>query len=290
MKLNKQKIKDFLIIIFGNLSLALGVSLFVLPHGIVNGGTSGLSLVIEGFFGFSPEIVITILVWVLFFVGLIILGKKFALNTLISTILYPVFITLLSNIKYFNNLSAEVADPLLATLVGALLCGYGLGIVYRVGASTGGFDVICLILKKYFRIKLSTSTLIIDSLIIILALASLSLENALYGLLCVVLTSLIIEKITISGTRSYMAHIVSDKIEQINDYLINDLQRGTTLIKASGGLTRKDKIMIEVLFNEKEYYDIKKNIFFIDKDAFISVYKSINTFGNGFEEVFVRRK
>ena len=290
MEIKKQKLKNIIIIILGNLSLALGISMFILPHGIVNGGISGLSLVIEGFFGYSPEIMITILAWFLFFVGFIILGKKFALKTLLSTLLYPLFVNVFSNIAYFQTLTNQVQDPLLATLVGSVLVGFGLGVVYREGGSTGGVDVVSLILKKYFRIKLSISTLIIDSSIIVLALASLSLEKALYGLLCVILTSYIIEKITISGSNSYMAHIVSDKIEQINNYLINDLQRGTTLVKVEGGLTRKEKLMIEVVFNEKEYYDIKSNIYLIDEKSFISVYKSINAYGKGFDEIFIRRK
>lgn len=290
MKINKQSIKNVLIIILGNLSLAFSTSIFILPHSIVNGGTSGLGVVLKGFFGVSPELVITIAVWFLFFVGLIILGKQFALKTLISTILYPVFVNLFSNMNFFVSLANEVSNSLLATLAGAVLAGFGLGVVYVVGASTGGFDVICLMLKKYFNIKLSLSTLIIDSSIIVLGLVSLSFENALYGLVCVVLTSFIIEKITISGTRSYMAHIVSDKLEEINDYLLNVLERGTTLIKVEGGLTRKEKMMIEVVFNEKEYYEIKRNIHLIDSDAFMSVYKSINAYGNGFEQVVVRRK
>ena len=288
MNLKRQRIKNILIIIFGNFSLAVGTSLFVLPHNIVNGGTSGLSLVIEGFFGFNPSVSITIITWLLFFIGFVILGKKFAIKTLLSTILYPAFINVFTNVNYFVELSKEVTNSLLATLVGSVLVGFGLGIVYREGASTGGFDVISLILKKYFKIKLSVSTFVIDTTIIVLALASLSLENALYGLLCVLVTSYIIEKITISGTSSYMAHIVSDKIEEINNYLINELERGTTLIKGEGGLTRKDKLMIEVVFNEKEYYDIKKNIFLIDSKAFISVYKSINAYGYGFDEEFFR--
>ena len=127
-------------------------------------------------------------------------------------------------------------------------------------------------------------------MIIVLGLASLSLEKALYGLLCVLIASYIIERITISGTNSYMAHIVSEKYEEINNYLINELERGTTLIRAQGGLTKDEKIMIEVVFNEKEYYDIKKNIHNIDSNVFMSVYKSINAYGNGFEEVFIRRK
>lgn len=290
MKINKQSLKNILIIILGNFALSLATSVFILPHSIVNGGTSGLGVVLKGFFGFSPELVITISIWFLFFVGLIVLGKQFALKTLLSAILYPAFVNLFSSIEYFSYLSSQITNPLLASLVGAVLAGFGMGIVYRAGASTGGFDVLCLLLKKYFRIKLSLSTLIIDSTIIVLGLVSLSLENALYGLLCVVLTSYIIERITISGTSSYMAHIVSDKIEEINNYLLNVLERGTTLIKVEGGLTRKEKLMIEVVFNEKEYYEIKKNIHLIDSNAFMSVYKSINAYGNGFEAVYIRRK
>lgn len=290
MKLNKQSVKNILVIILGNLSLAFSTSIFILPNDIVNGGTSGLGVVLKGFFGISPELVITIAVWVLFFVGFIVLGKEFALKTLLSTFLYPLFINLFSNITLLENLSNQVSDTLLAALIGAVLAGFGLGIVYVVGGSTGGFDVVSLIVKKYFNVKLSLSTLIIDSTIIILGLVSLSFEKALYGLVCVVLMSYVIERITINGTRSYMAHIVSDKLEEINDYLLNVLERGTTLIKVEGGHTRKEKLMIEVVFNEKEYYEIKRNIHLIDCDAFMSVYKSINAYGNGFEKVVIRRK
>ena len=290
MKLNKQSIKNILIIILGNLSLAFSTSIFILPHNIVNGGTSGLGVVLKGFFGISPELVITIAIWLLFFVGLIVLGKEFAIKTLLSTVLYPVFINAFSNISIFSDLASQVSNSLLAALAGAVLAGFGLGIVYVVGASTGGFDVICLMLKKYFNVKLSLSTLIIDSTIIILGLVGVSFENALYGLLCAVLMSYVIERITINGTRSYMAHIVSDKLEEINDYLLNVLERGTTLIKVEGGHTRTEKMMIEIVFNEKEYYEIKRNIHLIDSNAFMSVYKSINAYGNGFEKVIIRRK
>ena len=142
MNLKKQNIINILIIIIGNLSLALATSMFILPHNIVTGGTSGLSIVLDGFFDLNPQLIITITTWLLFFIGLVIIGKKFALRTLLSTFLYPGFVTLFSNLNYINDLSSEVTNPLLATLVGAILAGFGLGIVYRVGASTGGFDVI----------------------------------------------------------------------------------------------------------------------------------------------------
>ena len=287
--MNKRKVINLLLIILGNLSLAISTSLFILPHSIVNGGTSGISIITDALFGFNPELVILILCWSLFVVGWIFLGKQFALKTLVSTILYPILVNILGNVDYLTSVTSQVSDTLLATITGAILAGFGLGVCYRAGASTGGLDVVCLMLKKYFNIKVSLSTLAIDASIIILGLISVSFENALYGLLCVILTAFIIEKIMISGTRSYMAHIVSDKSDLINDYLNKVLERGTTLIEAKGGLTGNKKTMIEVVFNEKEYYDIKKNIYEIDNKAFISVYKSINAYGEGFDEIFIRR-
>lgn len=290
MQFNKQKMLNIIVIIFGNLFLAFGISVFILPHGIVNGGTSGVALIIEEVFGINPDIVIFTLCWSLFFVGLAVLGKTFAFKTLLSTFIYPLFVSVFSNVSIFKEMINQVKDPLLASLAGAVSVGFGMGIVYRCGASTGGFDIISLVLKKFFKIKLSISTFAMDTIVIVLGLVSLSLESALYGILCVLLVAYIIEKITISGTSSYMAHIISDKNKEINEYLNNVLERGTTLIKAEGGMTGNDKVIIEVVFNEKEYYDIRKNIYLIDDKAFLSIYKTINTYGNGFEDIFVRGK
>lgn len=290
MKFNRKNIINVLIVILGNLSLALGTSLFILPHGIVCGGTSGVSLILKSLFGLNPEIIIACLCWGLFFVGCFFLGKVFAVHTLLSTVLYPSFVGIFSSVDLFEKLSNQVSDPLLAALTGALLTGFGLGIVYRVGASTGGFDVVSLTLKKFWGIKLSVSTFAIDTIIILCGLFFVSLESVLYGILCVMLWSYVIEKITISGTNSYMAHIISDKAMEINNYLNNILERGTTIMSARGGMTNSEKVVIEVVFNEKEYYDIKKNIYLIDENAFLSVYKTINTYGNGFEEILLRRK
>lgn len=290
MKTKFQIIKNVSLIVLGNICLALGTSLFILPHGIINGGTSGISLIIEGFFNINPNLTISVLTWFLFFMGVITLGKAFTFKTLLSTVLYPILINTFTNLDVLVNLASEVTNTMLAAITGATLTGVGLGIVYREGASTGGVDVISLIMQKYFHVKLSVSTFAIDALIIILGLVSLSLENALYGLISVMIASYLIEKITISGTSSYMAHIVSDKWEEINEFILSKMERGTTLIKAEGGLTNESKMLIEVVFSEKEYYDMKKNVYSVDPSAFISVYKSVNTYGNGFEEVTLKSR
>ena len=160
----KDKILNSLIIILGNTMLAIATSIFILPFSIDNGGLSGFSVILERWF--DPAIVIFVLNWVLFAVGFIFLKKDFALKTLLSTIVYPLVVNLLHFTNSAQYIVKDLNDPLLASIIAAILVGVGLGLVYKVGGSTGGLDVISLILKKYYKIKLSISTFIIDTIII----------------------------------------------------------------------------------------------------------------------------
>ena len=276
----KERIMNFLVVIFGNILLAFGVSLFILPFNIANGGVSGVSIILERFF--NPALTILFVNWILFFIGWIFLKKDFAMKTLVSTIVYPSIINIVYYTSLPNTIKTQVNDPLLAAILGAILIGVGLGLVYRVGGSTGGFDVVSVLLNKYKGIKISISTFFIDSFIVLLGIFTVSINSGLYGIICVIITSYLIETIIMTNNSSYMMHIISDKSEEINNYIINELNRGSTIIIAKGGINLDDKKMIEVIFNEKEFYQIKHNIEKIDKDAFVSVYKAINVYGNGF--------
>ena len=162
--MNKEKVSNALIIVLGNILLAVGISLFIIPFDIDNGGLAGISVILKKIF--DPAIVIFILNWILFFVGLMFLKKDFALKTLISTIVYPVVVNLLYHSPIYNLVLHEVSDSLLAGIVGALLSGVGLGIVYRVGGSTGGLDVIAVMFNKFKGMKISVSTFVIDFIIV----------------------------------------------------------------------------------------------------------------------------
>lgn len=279
----KERLINSLVIILGNTMLAIATSVFILPFNIDNGGLSGISVVLERWF--NPAVVIFVLNWALFFLGLIFLKKDFALKTLLSTIVYPLVVNLIYYTNLAGNVIKDLNDPLLASIMAAILIGTGLGLVYKVGGSTGGVDVISVMLHKYLGIKISHSTFIIDSIIVTLGLFMVSVNSSLYGIICVIIASYLIEVITIKGNSSYMMHIVSDKMELINNYIINELERGSTIISAKGGIRKDEKEMIEVIFNEKEYYKIKHEIQKIDKDAFLSVYKAVNVYGNGFEMI-----
>ena len=279
----KQKVINSLVIILGNILLAIGIGLFILPFGIDSGGVSGISVILSKFF--DPVLVITILNWILFFVGWIFLKKEFAFKTLLSAIVYPVALNFLYHSPLPEMIKGAINDPLLASILGSLAVGVGLGVVYRVGGSTGGVDVISVLLYRFKGVKISLSTFIVDFTIVFIGLFTVSIGSGLYGIICVILTAYLIEVVTIKGNSSYMMHIVSEKQKEINEYIINDLSRGSTIIEVKGGFDKTSKEMIEVIINEKEYYKVKHAIEKIDKEAFISVYKAVNVYGNGFQKL-----
>lgn len=279
----KEKIVNSLIIILGNILLAISTSLFVLPFNLDIGGLAGISVILAKWF--NPSIVIFVLNWILFFIGWVFLKKDFALKTLLSTIVYPITVMLLKETGIANTIINEINDPLLAAIMAGVFVGVGLGLVFKVGGSTGGLDIPSLIVNKYFNIKISHATFAIDSVIVTLGIFFVSINSSLYGLISAFIGAYLIELITIRGNSSYMMHIVSNHIDEINNYIIVELERGSTFIGVKGGISKDEKEMIEVIFNEKEYYKIKHKIQEIDKDAFISVYKAVNVYGNGFERI-----
>lgn len=279
----KKKLLNGLVIILGDLLLAIGIALFILPYNIDNGGVTGISVIFKKYF--DPAIFILILNWVLFFIGWIFLKKEFAIKTLLSTIVYPIFLNVLYHVSFVDVMKNDINDPLLAAILGSLFVGVGLGLVYKVGGSSGGLDVISVMLNKYKGIKISLSTFILDGIIVLFGTFTVSIASGLYGIIAIIIASYSIELVTIVGNSSYMMHIVSEKSEEINNYIINELSRGSTIIEIKGGMNLEKKTMIEVIFNEKEYYKIKHNIEKIDKEAFISVYKAINVYGNGFNKL-----
>ena len=142
------KIVNSLIILLGNLLLAIGVQMFILPFSILSGGVAGVAVALYPLFHIDYEIIINSLIIVLFVIGWLVLGKEFAFKTILSSISYPIFLSVIS--PYLPTLEL---DPILASVYGGLVCGVGIGLVMRCGASTGGMDIPPLILNKLFNFK-----------------------------------------------------------------------------------------------------------------------------------------
>lgn len=285
MKLsNKEMLQDTLWILAGNIALAMGVAWFILPNDVLTGGLAGVAIALEPLIHLNPELVINLLTVVLFLAGSVILGKKFAAKTILSTICYPLLLTLLSYLA--KNVIAPdtfIMDKYLATIYGGALMGIGVGCVFRTGASTGGMDIPPLIINKYTHIPLPTLVLIVDALTVLLGAAVYGLQAALTGILSVWVSSYMINKtMMIGGHDARNVMIVSNKHKEIMDRIHEVLERGTTILEATGGYSSEKRPVIMAVVAKKQLPELQHLVSHIDPEAFVIVMEANEVQGLGF--------
>ncbi|MDD3923797.1 MAG: YitT family protein, partial [Erysipelotrichaceae bacterium] len=226
----------------------------------------------------DSTIIINVLMIILFVVGSVFLGKKFALSTFITTILYPLMLVIINRFEIIVDI-----DPILASLYAGLLGGAGVGIVFKAGASTGGMDIPPLIINKYTGIKLSTLVLITDAITVFFGMISYGFEAVLIGFIAVWGTSFAIDKVlTFGAERAKAIYVISDKIDKINDMVQNTILRGTTILQAKGGYTREDKEVLLVVLTGNQYPNFMRLVNEIDRQAFLIIQDANEVHGNGF--------
>ncbi len=272
--------KEISITLLGTFILAVGVQFFILPYDILSGGVAGIAVAIAPLIDVPRIWIINFMVYSMFLLGSVVLGKSFAVKTVISSVMYPIFLNILELSQYeITNLSAP-----LASLYGGAIAGFGVAIVLRVGASTGGMDIPPLILNRLTKIKTSVFVFIIDGLTVCLGLFSYGIEAVLIGILSVVATTWIVDKVlTFGGVNANSVQIISEKWEEINTILHTDLDRGTTLIGAQGGYTKEKRMMILVIIDKKQYHQLIEIVNKIDSTAFIITSDVQDVHGEGFK-------
>lgn len=286
MKENKRLYKmlvDFLVILLGNSCIALAVAFFVIPNKLLVGGTAGIAVAINAFWNIPEEIVINILVYALFIAGAVVLGREFFFKTITSTIVYPVLLTLANDLhdvipKHFIEM-----DTLTSIICTGLLVGFGLGIVYRRNASTGGMDIIPLIVNKYTGIPLHILLMMVDSVTVLLGVLAYGLQAAIYGAISVVLCSFIIDKTILLGAKKVkQVQIISQQSDCILDKVLADLDRGCTIVESRGGYTNEHRDMLMVVVPINQYQKLIDAVHAIDKSAFVIVSDINEIRGRGF--------
>lgn len=281
---NKEAVVDILWIIAGNLFLAMGVSWFILPNNVLTGGLAGVAIALEPLFHIQPELMINALTVVLFIFGAVVLGKRFAMKTILSTVLYPLLLSCLSYLAA-NVIAPDtfIMDKYLATIYGGALMGVGIGCVFRTGASTGGMDIPPLIVNKYTHIPLPTLVLITDALTVMLGMWTYNLQAALTGILSVWVSSLLIDKtMMIGGHKAQSVMIISGKHEELMDKIHAQLERGTTILQAMGGYSKEKKPVIMVVVSKKQLPELQYMIAHEDPEAFVIVTETNEVQGLGF--------
>lgn len=292
-----QIIRNVLLTVFGTIVLAFGVAVFIVPFELITGGISGLALILETVIPYeiSVDVYVTILTWSFFLLGLIVLGRDFALKTLISTIVYPVALSLflrlsspdvLGGFFYLGSMEHGELHLLIAAVFGGVFVGAGCAITFLGGGSTGGVDILTFIICKIFkRAKSSVVIFIIDASIVVFGMiVTKDLVITLLAVSSAFVSAFVIDYVFVGSSKAFVANIVSDKYEEISDHVIKTLDRTTTVIDAIGGYSGKPKKIVMVSFTVRQYSELMNIIYKTDKNAFVTINQAHEINGEGWTE------
>ena len=275
-------IKDYGIVLLGTFIMAVAVKVFILPFNVLSGGVAGIAVALEPIFHLDPDFVINVLVLSMFILGTIVLGKDFAMKTFLSSIVYPVYLLLIDPFVPVLDL-----DPMIASIYGGIVAGIGIGMVIRTGSSTGGMDIPPLIINKFFHIDVAASVMVIDALTVLLGLFTYGLEAVLIGLFSVATSSYVINMILTFGAQSCKSvQIISDQYVQIMGRVHDELDRGSTLLDATGGYTGEKRKVLLVVIDNKQYNRLIRLINEVDPKAFVITTDTKSVHGEGFSLEF----
>ena len=279
-----------LILVLGNAVYALAVALFVRPAGLVIGGVTGISIMLNQVVPFLRvayivfAINIVLVIW-----GSIVLGKHFCVTTAASTVLYPLFLDIFERLVQSGNVAASAfgselfSDLALCAAVAGVLIGVSVGMVARTDSSTGGMDIPPLIINKWTGAPVGTTLMIIDATVIGSQLfAGRSVRQTLYGILMVVVYSVVINQVMIMGNGKMQIQVISAKTAEVRAAILTELHRGITLLTARRGLSGEECEVVLTVVSNRQLARAKKTILAVDPDAFMIVSKAGEVNGNGF--------
>ena len=274
---NNSLVKRIIEFVLGCFVVALSYNIFIAPNGIVPGGVGGIAIIINKLFNVDNAITIFILNIFLLILSFILLGKEKTRASILGSIVFPIMVKLTENLNVW--LQIDTSKVLLSSISGAILFGLGAGLIFRAGFTTGGTDIINQIISKYLKITLGKSMLLSDGLIVLSSVYFFGINHMLYSILTLYIISLISDRIILGISDSKMFLIVTDKDEEVKDYIIKTLNHTVTVFKGKGGYKRdKDDVLMAIL-PTKEFATLRHGINEIDKEAFFIITDTYEVFG-----------
>ena len=263
---HKIKIKELIEFIIGCFLVALAFNLFMSPNNLVAGGVSGFSLILKHFFGLNPSTIISIANVFLIILSFLVLGKEKTKATILGSILFPIFVSLTEHLSTY--ISFKESEMILIAVFGGALQGLGAGLIFRAGYSTGGTDILNMIISKVFKMSLGNSMFFTDGTIIVIGAFVFGFNHLMYSLIILYLISTITDKVVLGISDSKAFYIITSKEKEVKDFVINELKHGVTEFKARGGYNSENQTVLMSVVPTREYYKLKEGIHNIDKDAF----------------------
>ena len=297
-----RQISNYIAVILGTFLLAFGSVIFLEKSNLVAGGVSGIAIVVQhairlGLGDMTIRVYdyivygLMVIFWVL---GLIFLGKDFALKTLLSSVLYIGFTALFFRVQFFDQLAdkfagldldenARAGNLILCGVFGGVFVGGGVALTFVGGGSTGGVDVLQILMAKYWRIKESVGGFLLDAAVIVVGMGVMQMWiPALCGILSCFVASVLIDVVYSKQQNAYQADIISSHWEEINEFVKVELDRGSTIIRAEGGYKGESRVILRIVFDRKQYDKLRNFIHSVDPHAFVTFTRTNAVYGEGF--------
>ena len=272
----KGRLKRYTQFIIGLIIVAASFNVFTLPLKITY-GVSGIAVMLNTRYGYDPAIVILIGSLILLIMSYFLLGKDKTFNSIIGSLLYPVMVKLTATLPAY--ILIEGKDYLLMTIFGAVLGGFGLGLIFKSGFTTGGTDILNHIVSKYFKISIGSSMYFTDGLIIALGVFTFGWTRFMYSLISLYIISVMTDKIVLGISQSKMFYIITDHETAVKKFIMEHLSHGVTVLEGSGGYTGDRQKVIMCIIPTREYFIAKEGIHSIDPNAFFVVADAYEVYG-----------
>ena len=281
---SKKWFAAYSMILVGAFIMASGFVFFITPYRIVPGGVYGISIVLHHMFGTPVGLVALGFDIPLTLLGIRILGPRFGVKTVIGFILTAGFVDLLTYL--WGELPLVEDDALLSSIFGGLLIGLGLGLIFKAKATSGGSDIVAMIISKYTRLPLGQLMIAVDSVIVLVGLVVFQdWKIPLYSLIVIFITGRVIDIVLQGISYDKTLFIISEKPRELRDKIINDLNRGGTFIQGKGMYNDKDRTIIYTVVNRREMAILQDFVHQIDPNAFMTVINANEILGNGFKSL-----
>lgn len=303
-KVTLTKIHAYILVTVGTIILAFGSVMFLTKCELVAGGVSGIAIIVQHFVSYNIyDYVVAGLMVITWLLGLIFVGKIFALRSLYSSLLFILATFLFNRVPVFDQIAnhiagiepiyesgvitgytqPEVGNLILCGIFGGVAVGTGVAITFIGRGSTGGVDVIQVILRKYLNIKESISSVVVDVVVIIVGMIAMRMwVPALCGILASVMIAILVDLIYIRHQTSYQVDIISEHWKEISQFAQDVLERGATIIHAEGGYKGEERIILRVVFDRMQYNKIRDFIAMVDPNAFVTFTQTNAVYGEGF--------
>lgn len=265
----KKMIKEYLIVNVGLILCAVAFNLFFEPLNIVIGDSGGVSIIIHRLFGMRPSITIFVIYIVMFIISLFFLKRQDIIHSLYGTFAYPIFIELFKNIRSYIEI--DYNEYFVAAVFGGILLGLGLGLIYRTGFTTGGFDVLIHVMEKKMGLSMGTSGTIINATILLLGVFIFGFTQSFYALIIIYIVGVLTDRVVLGIHDNKTFTIITNKEDEVKEYIHHILHYNATIMDGTGGYTQEPKKVLMCVVPTIDYYRLKEGIQLIDPTSFVLV-------------------